>query len=97
MGRKMVNQGDYYPLIEWINQEEHDFFWLEELRKAFDCVSSDKRAYPYNLVIAQFIAMLRDNGVIECTEVRKGRRQYHRVRIVVMEDLCRKVNFSDKQ
>lgn len=96
MGRKMVNEGNYRPLIEWINERGHDFFWLEDLRKAFDCHTSDKKQYPFNLVIGQFIAMLRANGVISCTEVRKGRHQYYRVREVVIEDLCRKVNLSEE-
>lgn len=94
MGRKMVNQESYYPLIEWINEPGHDFFWLEDLRKAFDCTTSDKRKYPYNLVIHQFVSMLRVNGVIQCTEMRNGRRQYYRIREVKMEDLCRRVSFS---
>jgi len=85
----MVNQENYRPLIEWINQEGNDFFWLEKLREAFGCLTSDYNEYPQNLLIRHFIAMLRSKGVIQCTEVRKSKRQYHRVRIVTMEDLHR--------
>lgn len=89
MGRNMVNEESYIPMIEWINQEDHDFFWLEKLREAFGCPISEDGQNPQISIIKHFIAMLRTNGVIQCTDVRKGRRQYHRVRIVTIEDVRR--------
>lgn len=76
----------YTKIIAWMNA--NDFFWLSSLRKYMGMPDADPKR-TINSKISRCIKMFKECGVIQCTEVRKGERQYYRSRFIKAEYLLK--------
>lgn len=72
----------FNKVIDWIN--DNDVFWLADL-KAFLGIDGEK--HPYYNKITFFIGVLKDEKLIQCCDVKSGRRQYITVKKIDHREL----------